>query len=703
MTFVLSLLLQADAGNAKAAIAATAAEAKKLGTATSATGRDAKAAAAGVSSLGAAGGAAAARITTLANAEAAASVTAVKMGQAHQLSAGSVANLTAQFNDIGMMLAAGQNPLQLALQQGTQISQVIGPMGAAGAVKALGAAFIGMLNPVSLITIGSIAAGAALTQWLMEGSEEALTLEEQLESLGDAIAAFDSLTARKTTINDLVADYGAYAEQAQRVLEVERQIAYVDAASALSATAAGLTSMFGELERVNLEGAKTPDWLGEIEQRFGNLNPNSVAAVAEALEITTDEAVLLTEQMLRLQEASGPEAQAIALRDVIEQLEIATGGAYEMEDGTRAVYEQLLSAEKAALRLAGIDLGANMALAATEAGRLAENLGISLQTAAKLAAMGPQGQSNTPGGRADPRQFGGEALDWQTRDATEFLRTWKPTRTAPSGSGRATKDETDAVAALIDKLQQELDILRETDPVQEELLRYRKELAGATEEERSKVEALITARMREAQEIEALQFVSEQAGDALIDGLMGAANAGEQLINVLKRAVLEALILGQGPLAGLFGMSGGIFDGISSLLGGGDLFANIGGFAEGGLIYGPGDGRSDDVLMWGSSGEFMMNAQATARYRHLLEAMNSGSPIPGFALGGLVGAAGTASPRGLMAGEAPQFNLDLRGVQGDREIEERVTKGIKAALAQYDREILPGSVQRIKADPRRHN
>ena len=57
-----------------------------------------------------------------------------------------VTQLGYQFNDIGMMIAAGQNPLMLALQQGSQITQVLGPMGAGGALKALGGAFMGLLK-----------------------------------------------------------------------------------------------------------------------------------------------------------------------------------------------------------------------------------------------------------------------------------------------------------------------------------------------------------------------------------------------------------------------------------------------------------------------------------------------------------------------------------------------------------------------------
>ncbi|MFV0303557.1 MAG: phage tail length tape measure family protein, partial [Paracoccus sp. (in: a-proteobacteria)] len=78
-------------------------------------------------------------------------------GRDMRSAAGANANLVSQFNDIGVMLAAGQNPLQLALQQGTQISQVLTQMGGGvGALRALGSAFVGMLNPISLATIGVI-------------------------------------------------------------------------------------------------------------------------------------------------------------------------------------------------------------------------------------------------------------------------------------------------------------------------------------------------------------------------------------------------------------------------------------------------------------------------------------------------------------------------------------------------------------------
>lgn len=58
--------------------------------------------------------------------------------------------------------------------------------------------------------------------------------------------------------------------------------------------------------------------------------------------------------------------------------------------------------------------------------------------------------------------------------------------------------------------------------------------------------------------------------------------------------------------------------------------------AAGGLIVGPGTGTSDDVPLWGSNGEFMVNADATRKNRRLLELINSGARLPAFAKGGSI-------------------------------------------------------------------
>lgn len=66
-------------------------------------------------------------------------------------------------------------------------------------------------------------------------------------------------------------------------------------------------------------------------------------------------------------------------------------------------------------------------------------------------------------------------------------------------------------------------------------------------------------------------------------------------------------------------------------MGGGHMF-----YAEGGFVSGPGGPREDKVRAMLSAGEFVVNAKDTARARPLLEAINNGKGMPGFADGGYV-------------------------------------------------------------------
>ena len=160
--FVTSMELRVQADQAKAALKATSAEVQGLGQAavtSSAKAGGLAPAVAGVARATPAVKALQAQITGIGTASEVAAGRMRQIGGASTLAAGSVGNLTAQFNDIGMMMAAGQNPLMLAIQQGTQVSQVIGPMGAAGAVKALDTAFMATINPVSLLNLASSRAG----------------------------------------------------------------------------------------------------------------------------------------------------------------------------------------------------------------------------------------------------------------------------------------------------------------------------------------------------------------------------------------------------------------------------------------------------------------------------------------------------------------------------------------------------------------
>ena len=144
-----------------------------------AAAEDAKAA---VGSLPAAAGSAAGK----ANAEIAR--TAALASGAVRLSTNQVQNLSFQLNDMAVMLASGQSPTMMLMQQGMQISQIFGPgVGVAGALKATGAA-IGsfLLNPLNLAVAGFAAAAGVVPMFfsaITSGGQNAETLLERHEAL----------------------------------------------------------------------------------------------------------------------------------------------------------------------------------------------------------------------------------------------------------------------------------------------------------------------------------------------------------------------------------------------------------------------------------------------------------------------------------------------------------------------------------------
>lgn len=77
---------------------------------------------------------------------------------------GNLANIAAQFQDIAVSAQMGMGPMQIALQQGTQLAAVLATM--ENPVKGLGQAFLSVLSPVSLVTIGVIALVSALLQFV---------------------------------------------------------------------------------------------------------------------------------------------------------------------------------------------------------------------------------------------------------------------------------------------------------------------------------------------------------------------------------------------------------------------------------------------------------------------------------------------------------------------------------------------------------
>lgn len=144
-----------------------------------------------------------------------------------------------------------------------------------------------------------------------------------------------------------------------------------------------------------------------------------------------------------------------------------------------------------------------------------------------------------------------------------------------------------------------------------------------------------TEGMRNAQQFFAETFTSSLSG--LLTGTMSLNDAVRNLLNSLIDATLQAVLLGKGPLAGLFGTAptggnnGG--GGGGSILGG--LFGMLFGFSDGGYT---GDGGKYQPKGIVHGGEYVLSKEATRRAGVAnLDALHSS--LRGYSAGGYVGPA----------------------------------------------------------------
>jgi len=124
--------------------------------------------------------------------------------------------------------------------------------------------------------------------------------------------------------------------------------------------------------------------------------------------------------------------------------------------------DRATDAQKAMLGIANTNIAGTIGAGADAASRLAGQLGISLELAARLSALGPQGLSDTStrdenglqyGGRGgDPRTMGGSALDINTAEATAFLANWKSSSLGGGSGGGAVKETVTELQKLAEGL-----------------------------------------------------------------------------------------------------------------------------------------------------------------------------------------------------------------------------------------------------------
>ena len=187
-------------------------------------------------------------------------------------SAQHVAVLGYQLNDIGMMLASGQSPFMLMMQQGPQVVQVLQAIQMASEGLSIGdaikEALTAMLSPLSLVTMAIIGLGAAALQWFFSASEEAETLGEAISDLESRVRSYrTSLDDALVPMAELRKEWG---NQATSIREVQQAMVLLARVRALDEMTSGVAAIREE-----------PSGLAALVSHIENMGEQAADAAAK--------------------------------------------------------------------------------------------------------------------------------------------------------------------------------------------------------------------------------------------------------------------------------------------------------------------------------------------------------------------------------------------------------------------------------------
>lgn len=580
-----------------------------------------------------------------------ASAQMARFGSTTQQSSQHVMQLGYQLNDIGMMMAMGQSPFMLMMQQGPQVVQVFDNMRAQGVSlgATLRSSFAMFLNPVNFATLAIIGFGAAAVQWFGQAGEAAETAADAVGRLRDIENSLSQAhDVLNMTLPQLYEKYGRYALV---VREATRAVVELQAAEARAALGKTLTEAADALDRIT------------------SARGRGVVALANEMGITVGQALALQDALIKVQEAASFEERTSSLHELQSVMAAAGISAEQLPSELRKALIEGEQAVVAMADLARVTGEAESAMyrlvaAAPGGGWLAGAIGDAstlagtLWEAAKAAAAARQTafqagvdpkSGKLYGGRGgDPRQFGANPGTTNTFDVENFKVPDIGRGGAGGGGGgggaSAIEKQRDALKNLREEQERQITLLRATDPVQRIILQNHEALAKATEAEKKEVVGLILERERLEKVKETVDEIGQIGKRAFVDLATGATSFSDALSNVLESLAEMAAsavwdLLWQGTGNGDTGL-GGLFAGLLGLPA----------KADGGRVVGPGGPRDDRVLTRLSNGEYVVNADATAENLSLLEALNNGASLSDL-LAGMTGARPIALADGGYVGD----------------------------------------------------
>jgi len=225
------------------------------------------------------------------------------------------------------------SPIQIALQQGTQLSAVLQQIkdSGQGVGKGLAAAFGQLVSPLSLVTIGAIAAGTAALQYfynvMTEGDMSAEVLKEQAalissvaERWGDAIPA--------------LREYADELRRAQNVADLKEGAEIINAKTLEGVRAEvdkAVVSFADLLDLLKLAGEKA-DTITNLQVAF-----DKFAGSAEEGKVQTEEVKRVQDALVAAINGTGLQAAsdfADKFNDLAAAALVAAGNVQKVNDAT---------------------------------------------------------------------------------------------------------------------------------------------------------------------------------------------------------------------------------------------------------------------------------------------------------------------------------------------------------------------------------
>ena len=318
-----------------------------------------------------------------------------------------------QVGDFVVQVTNGTSALQAFGQQGSQFAGIFGPL---GAVIGAGIAIVSAIAVV-FERSGMSAKSAA------DGIEELIDATSELQSLNQQSAASFA------TLRD---EYGTLTDRARALLNIQREIAEVEAIQAFGqATTTIIESGLSGFDKLNeklIRGsqayrdaseeaaaenlayfmdlqAASDKYDKNIESSIANFEQqtneirnlqSNLKGLADFMGVSEEAAKGIAVALSDVSAAEGARAQAKAMADLAKSIYESTDGLKNSTEGARTLYAQLLQAAMQGLKLSGAieDAEGPTARTAEAASVLAINLSAASMQAAQLSrnlSMAPSG------------------------------------------------------------------------------------------------------------------------------------------------------------------------------------------------------------------------------------------------------------------------------------------------------------------------